>query len=200
MKFHTALIVTGFIASSWSAAAIAGDAGFLQDSQGGMVKDGFGECVSVIKIKHKHGGEGEHTHCGDTPKKAEAPKPKPEPKAVVLKNISLGAHALFDVNSADLRAAGKAELDELASALGKVKRVDSVSIVGHTDSSGAASYNQGLSERRANAVSSYLSSKGVSSSVISTSGRGEDSPVADNATKAGRQKNRRVDIVVKGVE
>lgn len=182
-----------------SSLAVAGS-GFLQDSDGNVVNDGFGECVSINNIKHAHGPEGEHTHCGQTPeKKVEKPAPAPA-KREVLQNVSLGAHALFDTNKSDLRAAGKAELDALVDGLGKVKRVDQITITGHTDSRGSEKYNQGLSERRANSVRDYLVSRGVSSSSISTNGRGELEPVASNDTTEGRQKNRRVDIVIEGVK
>ena len=70
--------------------------------------------------------------------------------------------------------------------------------VGHTDSIGSAEYNQKLSLRRAEAVKSYLVSKGVAASRIFVEGKGEAQPVADNKTKEGRAKNRRVEIEVVG--
>lgn len=172
---------------------------FLTDLDGNMVTDGFGECVSINKLTHRHGVK--HSHCDDAPvKKAEskpAPKPKPAPpapKPVVHENITLGASALFDTNKADLRPAGIAELDTLAFKLKSYFALDSIAITGHTDSRGAESYNQGLSERRAAAVKAYLVSRGIRESAITTSGAGESSPVASNDTAAGRQKNRRVEI------
>jgi len=67
-------------------------------------------------------------------------------------------------------------------------------IEGHTDSQGASAPNQVLSEKRANTVMNYLVGKGVASSRLSAVGFGEDNPVADNKTKAGRAENRRVEI------
>jgi outer membrane protein OmpA-like peptidoglycan-associated protein len=76
--------------------------------------------------------------------------------------------------------------------------VSGIAVVGHADSRGEAAYNQDLSERRANAVKSYLESKGIIGSLINTSGDGEYSPLSSNDTKEGRAQNRRVDIVVRG--
>jgi outer membrane protein OmpA-like peptidoglycan-associated protein len=71
-----------------------------------------------------------------------------------------------------------------------------VQIIGHTDSDGEASYNQGLSERRANAVADVLQANGVNYSRIVTIGRGENNPVASNLTPEGKSQNRRVEIVI----
>jgi outer membrane protein OmpA-like peptidoglycan-associated protein len=71
-----------------------------------------------------------------------------------------------------------------------------VEVAGHTDSTGAADYNQKLSERRADAVAQYLESQGLASNRVVTVGAGETRPVADNATPAGRQANRRVELTL----
>lgn len=71
-----------------------------------------------------------------------------------------------------------------------------VQIIGHTDSDGDATYNQGLSERRANAVADILQANGVSYNRIRTIGQGENNPVASNLTPEGKSQNRRVEIVV----
>ena len=70
--------------------------------------------------------------------------------------------------------------------------------MGHTDSTGAAGYNQALSNRRAEAVKAYLVSKGIESNRIYTEGKGLTQPVADNSTREGRAKNRRVEVEVVG--
>lgn len=72
----------------------------------------------------------------------------------------------------------------------------SVQVIGHTDNTGDAAYNQDLSQRRAQAVASILVANGVSSFRVQTIGRGEDQPVASNLTPEGRQQNRRVEIVI----
>ncbi|PZO31710.1 MAG: flagellar motor protein MotB, partial [Betaproteobacteria bacterium] len=72
--------------------------------------------------------------------------------------------------------------------------LNSVIAIGHTDSIGSDAYNQKLSERRAQAVKDYMVSKGVAADRIQIKGMGESQPVADNKTKEGRAKNRRVEI------
>jgi len=71
-----------------------------------------------------------------------------------------------------------------------------VEVAGHTDSTGAAEYNQKLSERRANAVAQYLENQGLASNRVVTVGAGETKPVADNSTPEGRQANRRVELTL----
>ena len=71
-----------------------------------------------------------------------------------------------------------------------------VEVAGHTDSTGAAEYNQKLSERRANAVAQYLENQGLASNRVVTIGAGETKPVADNSTPEGRQANRRVELTL----
>ena len=70
----------------------------------------------------------------------------------------------------------------------------SFAIEGHTDSVGSKSSNQSLSERRANAVRDYLIANGIAADRLSAAGYGEDNPIADNKTRAGRAENRRVEV------
>jgi outer membrane protein OmpA-like peptidoglycan-associated protein len=72
-----------------------------------------------------------------------------------------------------------------------------IEVIGHTDSTAEAAYNQQLSQDRANAVAAVLRSAGVPSSRISTFGRGEDQPIASNLTPEGRAQNRRVEIIIR---
>lgn len=109
------------------------------------------------------------------------------------RSISLGADALFDTDKSDLKPESVAELNDFgakARALGKTQ----ILVEGHTDSRGTDAYNQALSERRAAAVAAYLEQNyGLQAR---TRGYGETSPVAPNDTQAGRQANRRVDIIL----
>ena len=110
---------------------------------------------------------------------------------VRLKNIE------FRSGSAELTPQGLATLDEVAAALTGASSL-TVSISGHTDASGDAAANQQLSEARAAAVKTYLASKGVDAARMTTAGFGQTKPVADNATPAGRKKNRRIEFGVTG--
>ncbi len=96
-----------------------------------------------------------------------------------------------------LKPEGKAKLDDLTS---KVKGInlEVIIAVGHTDSVGSDAYNQKLSVKRAEAVKAYLVTKGIEKNRVYTEGKGEKQPVADNKTKEGRSKNRRVEIEVVG--
>ena len=109
----------------------------------------------------------------------------------------MAADAHFDFDKSALKPEGKAKLDDL---VGKLKAVnlEVVIAIGHTDSIGSNAYNQKLSLRRASSVKAYLESKGIEANRIYTEGKGETQPVADNKTKEGRAKNRRVEIEVVG--
>lgn len=109
--------------------------------------------------------------------------------------ITFDSGILFDFDSYALKSSTRANLEELAPTLIKYDDTD-VLVLGHTDATGTDSYNETLSERRANAVDNFLTSKGVAGSRISSDGMGENDPVADNETEEGRQLNRRVEIVV----
>jgi OOP family OmpA-OmpF porin len=104
-----------------------------------------------------------------------------------------GVH--FDFDKATLRPEAMVILNEAAALLSKHEKVV-VEVAGHTDSVGSEAYNQGLSERRANAVRDYLASKGIRASRLSAKGYGELRPIASNDTDEGRAENRRVEMVV----
>jgi outer membrane protein OmpA-like peptidoglycan-associated protein len=101
---------------------------------------------------------------------------------------------LFDTGKATLKPGAYATIDRLATVL-KEDPQRRVMIEGHTDSVGTDEYNQGLSERRAASVQAALFERGVEAAQISTVGKGESTPVASNDNPAGRQQNRRVELV-----
>jgi OOP family OmpA-OmpF porin len=111
--------------------------------------------------------------------------------------VTYAADAFFDFDKAVVKPEGKAKLDDLASKVAGIN-LEVVIAVGHTDATGKADYNQALSNKRAEAVKAYLVSKGIESNRIYTEGKGLTQPVADNATKEGRAKNRRVEVEVVG--
>jgi len=100
-------------------------------------------------------------------------------------NFDSGRHALRPEAYSVLNAVGQvlSEYDKTT-----------IDVIGHTDSDGAADYNQALSERRAMSVATYLRSTGVAGQRLLAAGYGETSPVSSNASEAGKQKNRRVEI------
>jgi outer membrane protein OmpA-like peptidoglycan-associated protein len=112
--------------------------------------------------------------------------------------LSLNSEVSFDVDRARTKPAFEPTLDKLGDVLVRYNRTV-VHVVGHTDSDGSDSYNLDLSQRRADAVAGYLQRRGVPADRVRTEGRGEREPRATNATQAGKQLNRRVEIYVKPV-
>ena len=136
------------------------------------------------------------------PAPAPVAKPAPAPVAAVAPapapaKVTYAADAFFAFDKAVILPAGKVKLDDL---IAKVKDInlEVIVAVGHTDASGPASYNQALSVKRAGAVKAYLVSKGIDANRVYSEGKGETSPVADNSTRSGRSKNRRVEVEVVG--
>jgi outer membrane protein OmpA-like peptidoglycan-associated protein len=120
------------------------------------------------------------------------PAPKVEPK--VIDKMTLQLH--FDFNKAAIKDVDISELKKAVNFIKKYPRAN-VKLEGHTDSIGTDKYNQSLSERRAEAVKKYLVKEGASqASRISTIGYGKSKPVDTNKTKAGRAKNRRVEVLI----
>ncbi|MBI3802600.1 MAG: OmpA family protein [Nitrospirae bacterium] len=109
--------------------------------------------------------------------------------------ITLSGSILFASNQSKLLPSAQSRLNEVAQALIETKG-RKLDIEGHTDSKGTASYNQELSQLRAEAVRSYLISRGYPAEQIQAHGIGKERPIADNASSEGRANNRRVEIIV----
>jgi outer membrane protein OmpA-like peptidoglycan-associated protein len=109
--------------------------------------------------------------------------------------VTFDSGILFDVNSANLRSAAQQNLTDLARSLEEYEGTD-VLVVGHTDSTGEADYNQALSERRADAARNFLVGAGLEPGRVTAMGRGEMEPITSNDTEAGRQDNRRVEVAI----
>jgi outer membrane protein OmpA-like peptidoglycan-associated protein len=108
--------------------------------------------------------------------------------------LTLGSNLLFDTGSDVLKPGADEALDRVSRFLQQHQGID-IRVEGHTDSVGSDSLNDALSERRANAVAHALESRGVDSGRVQAVGRGKQLPIATNETAAGRQQNRRVEIV-----
>jgi len=102
---------------------------------------------------------------------------------------------LFDVNSAVIKPGGIDGLTKVAEVLNRYPE-ETITIKGHTDSTGSEAYNQQLSEKRAKAVADFLIGKGVDPGRVTWVGYGEQLPIAGNDTEAGRQQNRRVELEI----
>ena len=122
--------------------------------------------------------------------------------------ITVAADALFDFDKAVLRPEGKAKLDELVAKANAIK-LEVILVVGHTDRLGSLKHNQGLSERRAAAVKTYLVSKGIEANRVYTEGKGPSQPVTGDKCKGNAatkaliaclQPDRRADIEVIGTK
>lgn len=199
-------LTIGFIASVSSFTILAHEAGdldtnYVGDGSKHLITDSSGNCVRT-------GTGSKDAVCDEVVVKAPEPAPVAEPVAmpepapvvpeVITRKLTLSAGATFATNKATLKPLAKTRLDQLAADLPTIDTITEISVIGHTDSMGAESYNQTLSEKRANTVRDYLIEQGVDPSLINASGMGESQPIASNATRDGRAENRRVDITITG--
>ena len=113
--------------------------------------------------------------------------------------VTLSGNVLFRSAKSTLLPSAQVKLDQVANALLAV-RARNLIVEGHTDSQGSEAYNQGLSQRRADAVRDYLVQRGYPADRIQTRGMGEGSAIADNASPEGRANNRRVEIVIERMQ
>lgn len=109
--------------------------------------------------------------------------------------VKFDSGILFDINQTNVKPAAIDNLQKLATSMQNNPETN-IMIIGYTDNTGSATYNQSLSVRRADAVKNVLTSDGVGQGRLTTQGKGETDPIADNGTEAGRSQNRRVEIVI----
>ncbi|WP_346730630.1 OmpA family protein [Caballeronia sp. dw_19] len=133
--------------------------------------------------------------CGAPAQPEVAPAPVPQAAPEMPRQIDLSGDANFATDSATLTEKASNTLDEFVSAAQGVT-LRQVAVAGYTDSTGSATHNRQLSQRRAESVMQYLKSHGLRSQNYTAQGFGAANPVASNSTVAGRAKNRRVEIRV----
>ncbi len=197
-----------------AAAVQAQERVYVIDQRNVVAKSGFGLCwrtgywTPAAAAKDPAGCECDKDllpkEVCEPPAPAPAPVAAPKPTG---EKITVAADALFDFNKSVLRPEGKAKLDELVSKAGAIK-LEVILVVGHTDRIGSAKFNQGLSERRAAAVKSYLVSKGIEANRVYTEGKGLTQPVTGDKCKGPKTKalieclqpDRRADIEVIGTK
>ncbi len=191
-----------------SASATAEGDGFVENyvtnPYGEVLKNSYGECwrdrfaTTDEKLEEcgyeKEMGVAEVIVTDGVKEVVMTENPPACPEIIVLKNLH------FDFDSTKVHADDEQKLMEArdfirAEVPAGCNKTDTVSVTGHTDSTGPEAYNEGLSMRRAEAVVSYLKSIGVQVNLVAE-GKGESDPVADNSTKDGRAENRRVVIDV----
>jgi OOP family OmpA-OmpF porin len=192
------LLLAGLTVASGSSFAATG---YVDDSGKGIVRTGYGECLHTARW----GEENFIEECD--------PVAKAEVAAVQtvmvkeLKPVALEADALFAFDSADLTDQGRSQLDQVVGSL-TAKQLENkqIEITGYTDRIGPETYNQTLSERRAQAVRDYLVSKGLPADAISTQGLGAAKPVVGCEGERGAQlidclaPNRRTEIEFSAME
>jgi len=169
--------------------------GYAENPEGGIVRSGSGECVRTGSWKSD---DANIVGCDGVMLDVVIQVTEGEPSGLVSV-IAIPAATLFAFDKADVTDEGKEALEdwrktlrpELSEAFGAV-------IIGHTDSTGDAEYNMGLSKRRAEAVRDYLVATGTEADKLRVIGRGKNEPIASNDTKEGQALNRRVEVIVIG--
>jgi OOP family OmpA-OmpF porin len=218
-------ISCALVFGAWSGNArsetMAMEQGYLTDSSGTVVRNNYGDCWRSGSNPSQASVDQCGSHIVSTPAsvpivKTDEPTPQtevmaPEVVAVpeaVKRQVTLDADALFDFDRATLRPEGRKVLDDFVEKMNNINP-EMITAVGHTDRIGKKAYNQRLSEHRAEAVKSYLVSKGIDANRVHVEGRGATEPVTKtgecDGVKSAKviaclQPDRRVDVEVTGKE
>ena len=170
---------------------------------GALIGAGFAAAYCWVHGDGDEDGDGvpdSRDKCPGTPRGVQVdangcpPAPVVEQPVVVKEEVIVIRDVHFMFNSAKLTAADKMRLDKVASRLKSEAPGARLSVTGHTDSVGSESSNQSLSLRRAKALETLLINDAIASEKISSSGKGESSPIASNDDKDGRAQNRRTEV------
>jgi OOP family OmpA-OmpF porin len=199
----TLAIVGNGAAAATDAYTVSSDGDMVRDSSGDCVQTGswkkglsIPECDAALAAKL----EAERLAAEEASRRAaELAAMETKPEKPKLVRLSDEGEVAFKFDSAILTPEAERELEQVARSIERYDQIDSIEVTGYTDSSGPENYNQMLSERRAASVKEFLVSRGVSEDKVSVSGMGESGPIADNSTREGRARNRRVDIRISGV-
>ena len=177
---------TGAAVGAVVGSLLGGGLGYMMDKQEREFKQTLADAQAREQAAIQQGNQREQTAIMQGVQR--------EKDALVL---TFKSDVLFDTNSSTIKpvAYSSGEIDRVAQILNKYPD-STIKVVGYTDSTGSDSYNQQLSEQRANAVKNALFLKGVSASRMTALGMGKSNPIADNSTPEGRQLNRRVTIVI----
>jgi OmpA-OmpF porin, OOP family len=210
--FHQAMLALSALLvgtlTAFSAQA-AMSPGYAYDTREIVVRDVYGQCVRTYYWSKENANKECNPELFPEPRVVAPPPPAPKPapvaKAAVVapapapKVMVFHEAALFAFDKSELTPAGQEALGKYREeARAELSAASRIKITGHTDSTGAAEYNQQLSLRRAQAVRDYLVKLGGNGSIMEVSGMGASVPIADNRTAAGRAQNRRVEVEVTG--
>lgn len=156
----------------------------LVDTDGDSVEDPLDNCP-------KEAGPADNQGC---------PKAKRQLVVITREKLVIKDKVYFDTAKSNIQPRSFGLLDQVARVLTEHPEVAKVTVEGHTDSRGPADFNRALSQSRSESVKAYLVKKGVAAERLDAKGYGPDRPVADNATPAGREQNRRVEFVISTAE